>query len=62
VEEADHEGSGMYCLPLRMIGRSDVVEEGDGVVGSEEDEVDVATCADEDGALEDGCGRGFLAR
>ena len=70
MEEVDHDGSGMYCLPFMTIGRSELEEEGDWVVESGKVGVDAATWADagvvarEDGvgAREDDCGRGFLAR
>ena len=53
-EAADQDGSGMYCLPFKMMGRSE--EEAEGVEDEVEvvvvvDEGDVATCAEEEGVL-----------
>jgi hypothetical protein len=70
MEEVDHNGSGMYCLPFMTIGRSELEEEGDWVVESGKVGVNAVTWADasvgaqEDGvsAREDDCGQGFLAR
>ena len=59
VDETDHPGSGMYCLPLRIISSSELVEEGDGKEDPAGGTAVMATCAEDEGGVEAGGGQGF---